>query len=210
MREIRTSGLMRGSNGTGASRPLLSTLLHSVVRRVFYYGLHGEHGFGKALLRFLVRSISFFILCIRCILWLEEFKPRIARNARIGKGAVALFGADLILSLFCVFGALSGWKSLNHGLHGEHGMGKALLRFEMRFVQLFTLCIRCILWLEEFKPRIARKARIGEGRAWSASPRRLIRRMAGCERGRERIASGGRGWSGRTEPDPALPVVDAR
>ena len=26
MREIRTSGLTRGSNGTGASRPLLSTL----------------------------------------------------------------------------------------------------------------------------------------------------------------------------------------
>jgi hypothetical protein len=27
MREIRTSGLTRGSNGIGASRPLLSTLL---------------------------------------------------------------------------------------------------------------------------------------------------------------------------------------
>ena len=27
MREIRTSGLTRGSNGTGASRPLFSTLL---------------------------------------------------------------------------------------------------------------------------------------------------------------------------------------
>ena len=27
MREIRTSGLTRGSNGTGESRPLLSTLL---------------------------------------------------------------------------------------------------------------------------------------------------------------------------------------
>jgi len=27
MREIRTSGLMRGSNGIGESRPLLSTLL---------------------------------------------------------------------------------------------------------------------------------------------------------------------------------------
>ena len=27
MREIRTSGLMRGSNGIGDSRPLLSTLL---------------------------------------------------------------------------------------------------------------------------------------------------------------------------------------
>jgi hypothetical protein len=32
MREIRTSGLMRGSNGIGASRPLLSTLLVSMPR----------------------------------------------------------------------------------------------------------------------------------------------------------------------------------
>jgi hypothetical protein len=31
MREIRTSGLTRGSNGIGASRPLLSTLLGFVV-----------------------------------------------------------------------------------------------------------------------------------------------------------------------------------
>jgi len=31
MREIRTSGLTRGSNGTGESRPLLSTLLIFVV-----------------------------------------------------------------------------------------------------------------------------------------------------------------------------------
>ena len=31
MRENRTSGLMRGSNGNGDSRPLLSTLLKSAV-----------------------------------------------------------------------------------------------------------------------------------------------------------------------------------
>ena len=34
MREIRTSGLTRGSNGTGASRPLLSTLLFICVHLV--------------------------------------------------------------------------------------------------------------------------------------------------------------------------------
>ncbi len=33
MREIRKSGLMTGSNGIGNSRPLLSTLLYSVVKK---------------------------------------------------------------------------------------------------------------------------------------------------------------------------------
>ena len=32
MREIRTSGSTRGSNGADDSRPLLSTLLYSVVK----------------------------------------------------------------------------------------------------------------------------------------------------------------------------------
>ena len=40
MREIRTSGLTRGSNGIGASRPLLSTLLYSVVK-ILNQGTHG-------------------------------------------------------------------------------------------------------------------------------------------------------------------------
>ena len=38
MRENRKSGLMRGSNGIGDSRPLLSTLLFSVVPKSFGSG----------------------------------------------------------------------------------------------------------------------------------------------------------------------------
>jgi hypothetical protein len=57
MREIRTSGLTRGSNGIGANRPLLSTLLvkNSLKMienlafkigflKIFDHGFHDQHG----------------------------------------------------------------------------------------------------------------------------------------------------------------------
>ena len=42
MRENRKSGLMRGSNGIGDSRPLLSTLLFSVVSLFFLVPANGR------------------------------------------------------------------------------------------------------------------------------------------------------------------------
>ena len=43
MRENCTSGLMRGSNGNGDSRPLLSTLLAVLIFYTYTYGTSGIH-----------------------------------------------------------------------------------------------------------------------------------------------------------------------
>jgi hypothetical protein len=48
MREIHTSGLTVGSNGTGASRPLLSTLLVKSNNPPHNFGIRVETAFRKA------------------------------------------------------------------------------------------------------------------------------------------------------------------
>ncbi len=79
---------------------------------------------GKALLRFVMRSYSVYSVqsVVRRVL-----NHGLHGEHGMGKGAVALFGADLFRSLFCAFGALGGWKSLNHGLHGMHGVKMGIL-----------------------------------------------------------------------------------
>ena len=85
MREIRTSGSTRGSNGLGNPRPLLSTLLRSVVG-IMEFSNHREHrGHGGCALA----------QCALCALWWDIMEFSNHRDHR-GQGGGVLAQCALV------------------------------------------------------------------------------------------------------------------